>query len=346
MIELTNISKVFSTSSGSFTALDDVSLTIGSGEVFGIIGESGAGKSTLVRCINLLERPTSGTVTVDGRDITALSDAELRAARANIGIIFQHFNLFPSRTVADNVAFPLAKAGLSDEARKARVAELLGLVELSNKASAYPEQLSGGQKQRVAIARALATNPRVLLCDEATSALDPQTTHSILALLRRLNRELGLTVVVITHQMNVVKEICDHVAVMESGRVIESGDVFEVFSTPKHDLTREFIASTSSLTRVHDLVAENSPVVALKPGEVLVRFNYLTRDVNEPIISSISRTFDIDVNIIFADIEVVNGSPIGGTIAKLSGKRAKIDAALDYLPDNENVHVEVIADAR
>ena len=282
MIELSHIVKEYGSAGHVVRAVDDVTLSIAAGEIFGIIGYSGAGKSTLVRCINLLERPTSG----------------------------------------------------------------LELVELSDKAAAYPEQLSGGQKQRVAIARALATNPRVLLCDEATSALDPQTTHSILALLKRLNRELGLTVVVITHQMNVVKEICDHVAVMESGRVIESGDVFEVFSTPKHDLTREFIASTSSLTRVHDLVAENSPVVALKPGEVLVRLNYLTRDVNEPIISSISRTFDIDVNIIFADIEVVNGSPIGGTIAKLSGQRAKIDAALDYLPDNENVHVELIADAR
>ena len=346
MIELTNIVKEYGSAGHIVRAVDDVTLSIADGEVFGIIGYSGADKSTLVRCINLLERPTSGTVRVDGREITALGDAELRAARANIGIIFQHFNLFPSRTVADNVAFPLTKSGLTDAEKTARVTELLELVELSDKAAAYPEQLSGGQKQRVAIARALATNPRVLLCDEATSALDPQTTHSILALLKRLNRELGLTIVVITHQMNVVKEICDHVAVMESGRVIESGDVFSVFSTPQHDLTREFIASTSSLTRVHELVAEDSPVVALKPGEVLVRLNYLTRDINEPIISSISRTFDIDVNIIFADVEIVNGSPIGGTVAKLSGPRPKIDAALDYLPDNENVRVEVIADAR
>ena len=346
MIELTNIVKEYQGTGGAFRAVDDVTLTIQTGEVFGIIGYSGAGKSTLVRCINLLERPTSGTVRVDGRDVTALTGAELRRERQSIGIIFQHFNLFPSRTVAQNVAFPLAKLGLSREEIDARVTELLALVELSDKTAADPEQLSGGQKQRVAIARALATNPRVLLCDEATSALDPQTTHSILALLKRLNRELGLTIVVITHQMNVVKEICDHVAVMESGRVIESGDVFSVFSTPQHDLTREFIASTSSLTRVHELVAEDSPVVALKPGEVLVRLNYLTRDINEPIISSISRTFDIDVNIIFADVEIVNGSPIGGTVAKLSGPRPKIDAALDYLPDNENVRVEVIADAR
>lgn len=346
MIELTNIVKEYGGAGHVVRAVDDVTLSIADGEIFGIIGYSGAGKSTLVRCINLLERPTSGTVRVDGREITALGDAELRAARANIGIIFQHFNLFPSRTVADNVAFPLAKSGLTDAEKTARVTELLELVELSDKAAAYPEQLSGGQKQRVAIARALATNPHVLLCDEATSALDPQTTHSILALLKRLNRELGLTIVVITHQMNVVKEICDHVAVMESGRVIESGDVFSVFSTPEHDLTREFIASTSSLTRVHELVAEGSSVVALKPGEVLVRLSYLTRDVNEPIISSISRSFDIDVNIIFADVEIVNGSPIGGTVAKLSGPRPKIDAALDYLPENENVRVEVIADAR
>ena len=346
VIELTNIVKEYQGTGGAFRAVDDVTLTIQTGEVFGIIGYSGAGKSTLVRCINLLERPTSGTVRVDGRDVTALTGAELRRERQSIGIIFQHFNLFPSRTVAQNVAFPLAKLGLSREEIDARVTELLALVELSDKTAAYPEQLSGGQKQRVAIARTLATRPSVLLCDEATSALDPTTTHSILALLKQLNRDLGLTIVVITHQMNVVKEICDRVAVMEHGRVIESGPVYDVFANPSHELTREFISSTSTLTRVNELVAEGSPVVALRPGEVLVRLNYQRRDVNEPIISSISRSFDIDVNIIFADVEVVADAPIGGTVAILSGARDRVDAALAYLPQKENVRVEVIADAR
>lgn len=346
MIELKNVSKTFDSGTGEVDALKNVTLTINDGDIYGIIGMSGAGKSTLVRCINLLEKPSSGEIIVNGERLDTMSPAQLRAARRNITMIFQHFNLLMQRTCLKNICFPMELAGVKKAEAEKRARELLELVGLPDKANAYPAQLSGGQQQRIAIARALATDPKVLLCDEATSALDPQTTHSILALLKRLNRELGLTIVVITHQMNVVKEICDHVAVMESGRVIESGDVFSVFSTPQHDLTREFIASTSSLTRVHELVAEDSPVVALKPGEVLVRLNYLTRDINEPIISSISRTFDIDVNIIFADVEIVNGSPIGGTVAKLSGPRPKIDAALDYLPDNENVRVEVIADAR
>ena len=241
MIELTNIVKEYQGTGGAFRAVDDVTLTIQTGEVFGIIGYSGAGKSTLVRCINLLERPTSGTVRVDGRDVTALTGAELRRERQSIGIIFQHFNLFPSRTVAQNVAFPLAKLGLSREEIDARVTELLALVELSDKTAAYPEQLSGGQKQRVAIARALATRPSVLLCDEATSALDPTTTHSILSLLKQLNRDLGLTIVVITHQMSVVKEICTHVAILDDGEVVEDGLVPAVFSAPRSQAARHLV---------------------------------------------------------------------------------------------------------
>ena len=238
MIELKNISKDFGSGEKAVHAVRDVSLSIGSGEIFGIIGFSGAGKSTLVRCINLLERPSSGSVFVAGQDLTALSAKDLRAARKKIGMIFQHFNLMPSRTVAGNVAYPLKGSGLSKEDIQKKVATLLELVGIGDKADAYPSQLSGGQKQRVAIARALANDPQVLLCDEATSALDPQTTKAILHLLKHLNETLGITIVLITHEMAVVKEICDRVAVMEYGRVVEQGEVFTVFAEPKQAITK------------------------------------------------------------------------------------------------------------
>ena len=250
LIELKNISKDFGSGEKAVHAVRDVSLSIGSGEIFGIIGFSGAGKSTLVRCINLLERPSSGSVFVAGQDLTALSAKDLRAARKKIGMIFQHFNLMPSRTVAGNVAYPLKGSGLSKEDIQKKVATLLELVGIGDKADAYPSQLSGGQKQRVAIARALANDPQVLLCDEATSALDPQTTKAILHLLKHLNETLGITIVLITHEMAVVKEICDRVAVMEYGRVVEQGEVFTVFAEPKQDITKSFIHTTSNLRKV------------------------------------------------------------------------------------------------
>ena len=345
MIELEHIVREFDAGGRTVRAVDDVSLSIEKGSIFGIIGYSGAGKSTLVRCINLLERPTSGTVTVDGQRLDSLSEAELRCARANIGIIFQHFNLMPSRTVADNVDFPLVRSGLPREKRQAKVRELLELVELADKADAYPEQLSGGQKQRVAIARALASDPSVLLCDEATSALDPTTTSAILALLKRLNKRLGLTIVIITHQMNVVKEVCDHVAVMEHGRVVEQGDIFDVFANPSQAVTRQFIDSTSNLSKAARLVEAGAQVVALDPGQLIVRLSYLRRDVSEPIISTMSRRFDIEANIIFADVELVGDAPIGGTVAILSGAPEHIEAALAFLHE-KHVGVEVIRDAR
>ena len=246
MIELTNISKVFSTSSGSFTALDDVSLTIGSGEVFGIIGESGAGKSTLVRCINLLERPTSGTVSIDGRDVTRLTGRDLRELRADVGMIFQGFSLFQQRTVLDNVIFPSTLASAGNRVPRAKAAErarhLLKLVGLEGKEGSYPSQLSGGQQQRVAIARALMTSPKTLLCDEATSALDTLTTSSVLDLLARINRELGVTIVLITHSLAVARRICGRIAVMEHGHVEEQGTVAEVFGNPKAEVTRALLS--------------------------------------------------------------------------------------------------------
>ena len=345
MIELTHISKNFASGGRTVHAVQDVSLSIGKGEIFGIIGFSGAGKSTLVRCINLLERPTSGSVTVDGKEMTALSAMELRQARKKIGMIFQHFNLMPSRTVFGNVAYPLRGSGLSGEQIADKVHRLLELVGIGDKAEAYPKQLSGGQKQRVAIARALANDPNVLLCDEATSALDPQTTKAILRLLKNLNEKLGITVVIITHEMAVVKEICDRVAVMEHGRVVEQGEVFNVFADPRQEITRSFIHTTSNLRKIEELIEEDSPVVQLKPGELIVRLSYIQRNVSEPLISTVSRKFDITLNIIFSDIAIVQNAPIGGTVAIISGERAQITQAIAYLIE-KNVGVEVIRDAR
>ena len=345
MIELSHISKDFGSGSYAVHAVRDVSLSIGSGEIFGIIGFSGAGKSTLVRCVNLLECPTSGTVTVDGRELTTLTPKELRQERRKIGMIFQHFNLMPSRTVAGNVAYPLRGSGLSRKEINEKVQRLLGLVGIAEKADPYPSQLSGGQKQRVAIARALANDPKVLLCDEATSALDPQTTKSILHLLRQLNETLGITIVLITHEMAVVKEICGRVAVMEYGSVVEQGEVFTVFAEPKQEITRSFIHTTSNLRKVEELIAEDSPVTRLRPGELIVRLSYIQRNVNEPLISAVSQKFNISLNIIFADIAIVQDSPIGGTVAIISGERGQITKAIEYLIE-KNVGVEVIRDAR
>ena len=345
MIEFTHVSKDFGSGEKMVRAVRDVSLTIQDGEIFGIIGFSGAGKSTLVRCINLLERPTNGTVVVDGKEMTALSPKELRLARRKIGMIFQHFNLMPSRTVFGNVAYPLQGQGLSKQAIQNKVRKLLKLVDIADKETAYPSQLSGGQKQRVAIARALANDPKVLLCDEATSALDPQTTKAILTLLKDLNQKLNLTIVMITHEMAVVKEICDHVAIMEHGQVVEQGEVFSLFADPKQPITQNFIRTTSNLQKIEELIAEGSPVVQLQPGEVIVRLSYIQKNVSEPLISILSQRFQISLNIIFADIEIVLDAPIGGTVAILSGEREQITKAMEYLIE-KNVGVEVLKDAR
>ena len=344
MIEFTHVSKDFGSGEKMVRAVRDVSLTIQDGEIFGIIGFSGAGKSTLVRCINLLERPTNGTVVVDGKEMTALSPKELRLARRKIGMIFQHFNLMPSRTVFGNVAYPLQGQSLSKQAIQNKVRKLLKLVDIADKETAYPSQLSGGQKQRVAIARALANDPKVLLCDEATSALDPQTTKAILTLLKDLNQKLNLTIVMITHEMAVVKEICDHVAIMEHGQVVEQGEVFSLFADPKQPITQNFIRTTSNLQKIEELIAEGSPVVQLQPGEVIVRLSYIQKNVSEPLISTLSRRFQISLNIIFADIEIVQDAPIGGTVAILSGEREQITKAMEYLIE-KNVGVEVLKDA-
>lgn len=345
MIRLENVSKTFTDSNKEVHTVNNVSLTINDGDIFGIIGFSGAGKSTLVRCINLLEKPTEGKVFVDDAEITALSGKELRKARKKIGMIFQHFNLMPSRTIFGNVAYPLRGSGLSKEEIKEKVHHLLELVGISEKENAFPSQLSGGQKQRVAIARALANDPNILLCDEATSALDPQTTKSILKLLQQLNQTLGITVVVITHEMAVVKEICNRVAVMDHGDVVEEGEVFHVFASPKEPLTRSFIKTTSNLQKIEELIAADSPVVATKKGELIVRLSYVEKNTSEPLISTVTQKFGIILNIVFADVEIVQNAPIGGTVAIVSGEGSRIDEALQYLRD-KNVGVEVIKDDR
>ena len=345
IIQIQHLNKTFGTGEAAVHALEDINLEVQAGEIFGIIGLSGAGKSTLVRCMNLLERPTSGSVVVDGKDMTKLSVKELRKARKDISMIFQSFNLLMQRTALDNICFPLELVGTPRAKAVARAKELLDLVGLGNRAGAYPAQLSGGQKQRVAIARALANDPKVLLCDEATSALDPQTTKAILTLLKDLNQKLNLTIVMITHEMAVVKEICDHVAIMEHGQVVEQGEVFSLFADPKQPITQNFIRTTSNLQKIEELIAEGSPVVQLQPGEVIVRLSYIQKNVSEPLISTLSQRFQISLNIIFADIEIVQDAPIGGTVAIMGGKREQITQAIEYLIE-KNVGVEVIRDAR
>ena len=341
MIELKNISKTYYTSGNAVEAVKDVTLTINDGDIFGIIGFSGAGKSTLVRCINLLERPTSGQVLIDGKDITKFSAKELRAARKKIGMIFQHFNLMPSRTVIDNVTYALKGSGISKSEMRKKALKLLELVEIADKAETYPSNLSGGQKQRVAIARALANDPKILLCDEATSALDPQTTKQILALLKSLNETLGITVVLITHEMAAVKEICNRTAVMDKGSVIELNDTFSVFADPQNALTKDFIATTSNLKKIYSLLSEEPDAVPLGKDDIVVKLTYTERSVSEPLISAVTQKFGILLNIVFADVDIVQGAPIGGTVAVMSGEHEKITEAVRYLIE-KNVAVEVI----
>lgn len=345
MIRFENVTKTFITENRTVTAVKDVNLDIKKGQIYGIIGFSGAGKSTLVRCINLLERPTSGKVYIDSREITALKEKELRKERKKIGMIFQQFNLFASRTVKENVAYPLKGSGLSKKEINEKVDKLLKLVELDDKKKAYPSMLSGGQKQRVAIARALALDPQVLLSDESTSALDPQTTASILKLLKELNKKLNLTIVMITHEMQVVKEICDCVAVMENGSVVEEGDVFELFVNPKQKITKNFAESTSNLSKIQNYIDRDEEITRLKKGECILKFKYIAKNASEPLVSYLSREYGLDINIIFGNIDFIGDSPAGGLVSVVSGKKEKIDEAIEYLK-NKNVSVEVILDAR
>lgn len=323
MIEIRNLSKVYKTKKGTVTGVNDVTLTIREGEIFGIVGYSGAGKSSLLRCINLLERPTSGSVIVNGTDLATLKGKDLRHARLKIGMIFQHFYLISQKTVFENIAFSLKAAKVPAKQIEKRVEELLEMVGLSDKRDVYPALLSGGQKQRVAIARALANNPTVLLCDEATSALDPTTTKSILNLLKKINKELNITIVLITHEMNVVKEICDRMAVMKQGRIIEEGSVYEIFANPQQPLTKEFIASVISFD-IPDVILKNCQ------GSV-VKVTFKGKVAGEGIISDTLKAFQVDGNFLHGSIEYIQEEPLGFFIMELKGEKSEVDKALQYI---------------
>ncbi|MDF2154882.1 methionine ABC transporter ATP-binding protein MetN [Vibrio sp. CAU 1672] len=340
MIEIKNVNKVFYQGSKEIHALKDINLDIAKGTIFGVIGSSGAGKSTLIRCVNMLEAPTSGSIVVAGVDLTTLNKKQLSEARRNIGMIFQHFNLLSSRTVFDNVALPLELAGKETTHIQSKVTELLKLVGLEDKHESYPANLSGGQKQRVAIARALASDPQVLLCDEATSALDPATTQSILELLKEINRKLEITILLITHEMEVVKSICHQVAIIGGGELVERGSVGDIFAHPKTELAHDFIRSTLDLSIPEDYQAR------LQPSRVansypLVRLEFTGATVDAPLMSQISRIHNIDVNILSSDLDYAGGVKFGMMVAELFGTEKDDTAALQFLREH-NVKVEVL----
>ncbi|MDV6169788.1 methionine ABC transporter ATP-binding protein MetN [Flavobacterium sp. DG1-102-2] len=333
MIELKNVGKTFSKSGRTVNALTNVSLFVPEGSVFGIIGTSGAGKSTLIRCINLLERPSTGEVLVDGKALLQLSASELALQRRQIGMIFQHFNLLSSRTVFGNVAFPLELAGLSKDKIRHRVNELLELVGLTEKVNEYPASLSGGQKQRVAIARTLANNPKVLLCDEATSALDPATTRSILNLLKDINKKLNVTILLITHQMEVVRAVCDSVAVISHGRLVEQGTVGEVFASPKDQLTREFIASALHI-EVPDFYIEKLRTHYEQGNNTLVKLEFTGESTDAPFLTQAAKRFGINANIVSAQSTYAGATRFGVLLVELSGEHAQQQLTIDYFKHN------------
>ncbi|MER2042102.1 methionine ABC transporter ATP-binding protein [Desemzia incerta] len=341
MITLKDVGVAFKGTQGTINAVEKVNLSIDKGDVYGIVGYSGAGKSTLVRTINLLQRPTKGSVWVNGQNMLALSPKELRNARKKVGMIFQHFNLMDSRTVAGNIAYPLRKSGLSKTAIKEKVVELLELVGLSDKYDAFPSQLSGGQKQRVAIARALANDPDVLLCDEATSALDPKTTLSILELLKELNKRLALTIVIITHEMQVVKEICNKVAVMENGHVVENGDVVSIFTQPKELITKEFINTATHIDQALDKILSHPTLLNLQENDTLANISYVGTNTSEPLISHLSSRFHIATNILYGNVEILQGISVGNLLVVLSGDPIQKQKAFAYL-ESKDVSIDTL----
>ncbi|WP_088008613.1 methionine ABC transporter ATP-binding protein [Indiicoccus explosivorum] len=325
MIQFEGVTKTYKSGKREVHALNGIDLTVGTGEIYGVIGFSGAGKSSLIRTVNLLERPSAGTVKIHGRDISALSPKEIRAARKDIGMIFQHFNLLTSKTVFTNIAMPLILSKTPKAEIRTRVTELLEFVGLADQADKYPEQLSGGQKQRIGIARALATNPSVLLCDEATSALDPQTTQSILDLLREVNRKYKITILLITHEMAVIREVCDKVAVLEDGQVIEQGTVFDVFSNPQHATTRRFVRSVMNDELPEKLLKQIRNTDRQQP---IYRIQFTGESVAYPLISQLSRRYDLELNVLFGNITELQGIPYGNLIVEFSGNPAEIQRAL------------------
>ncbi|MCM5703682.1 methionine ABC transporter ATP-binding protein [Larsenimonas salina] len=332
MIQLEQLSKFYGSDHDAICALNNVDLTVPKGSITGVIGVSGAGKSTLIRCVNMLERPSSGRVLVDGQDLTQLDAPALRKARHDIGMIFQHFNLLDSRTVYQNIAFPLELMGFDKNAMKERITPLLELTGLSDKKDRYPSALSGGQKQRVAIARALASRPKVLLCDEATSALDPQTTASILELLREINQELGLTILLITHEMEVVKSICDSVALISGGELVETSKVGPFFTAPSTKLGREFLEEFLRIDPPKSLLDRLSSDGRDKPYPV-IRIIFNDDNVASPLISQLARSFELDISILQAKIEDIQGYTLGLMIAEFRGDSAHVEKALAKLSD-------------
>lgn len=326
MISIKQLKKIFTTEEQSITAVDSISLDIREGEIFGVIGYSGAGKSTFVRLLNRLEEPTDGTVFIDGKEMTKLKGKQLRLARQDIGMIFQHFNLLWSRTVEENIAFPLEIAGIGKAERKKRVQELIDLVGLSGREKAYPSQLSGGQKQRVGIARALANKPKVLLCDEATSALDPDTTNAILDLLVDINRNFDLTIIMITHEMHVIRKVCDRVAVMEDGKIVEQGTVDDIFSNPQQEITKKFVS------QVKTKAEENG---------IVVKFKLKDEEVNEAIISEIVKKYFVQIHVLEGKVDQLNDEVIGEFKIQLIGNREETDKAISFL-QSATAQVEVV----
>lgn len=340
MIELKHVTKIFGQKDRQTIALENVSLFVPKGKIVGVIGESGAGKSTLIRTVNLLERPTEGSITVDGQDLMSLSESQLAKARRNIGMIFQHFNLLSSRTVFENIALPLELDGTPKDEKEKRVKELLHLVDLDDKALEYPAKLSGGQKQRVAIARTLATQPKVLLCDEATSALDPATTRSILSLLKEINQQLNITILLITHEMDVVKEICDDVAVISAGRLIEQGSVADIFSHPKEKLTKQFIASSLHMEIPVDY-QERLSETQMDGKHSLVWIEFSGNSVDAPVLSEVARRFEINSNIINARMDYIGGLKFGVMLVEFISSVENENKAIEFLKA-QNIKVEVL----
>lgn len=338
MIRFEHVSKTFQTKNGPFDALKDVSFEIEKGDIYGVIGYSGAGKSTLIRMVNALETPTSGNVWVEGKDIGTLNQKELRNLRKGIGMIFQQFNLLESKTIYDNVAIALKLNGISKKDIEKRVTELLDFVELSDKKYSYPGQLSGGQKQRVGIARALANNPSILLCDEATSALDPKTTDSILELLKKINEMLHITIVIITHEMNVIQKICNKVAVMDYGQVVETGSVIQVFSNPQSDIARRFVGNL-----IRDVIPE--PLVESIRRETrnsrLLRIKLENTDSTEPLLWEINRRFEVETNILYSTINVIQGIVVGIMLVLFIGTDEEIEKAEQYILESKEEYREV-----
>jgi D-methionine transport system ATP-binding protein len=338
MISIKNVRKIFPSKQGPVKAVDQVNLEINEGEIFGVIGYSGAGKSTLIRMLNGLELPTEGSVTVAGSEISKIKGSQLRKARQEISMIFQHFNLLWSRTVSENIAFPLEISGIKGPERAKRVAELVKLVGLEGRENAYPSQLSGGQKQRVGIARALANNPKVLLCDEATSALDPQTTDSILDLLVDINKRLGLTIVLITHEMHVIRKICHRVAVMEDGQIVELGPVLDVFRNPQQPITKRFVQQVTEPEETKETVGH---LLRRYPSGTIVQLTFIGESAEQPIITNLIRYTTVTVNVLQGKISQTQNGSYGTLFIHLEGSQEEISKAIDFLR-SQQVGVEVV----